>query len=76
MYHFSKTIQYFTSNLADFYAQNTLKKLAIENADWTNHWNSIEGALANVYSYNWLFSWQNKNILEKSSSGLLFTAKM
>ena len=28
----------------------------------------------NIYSYNWLFSWQNKNISEKSSSGLLFTA--
>ena len=27
-----------------------------------------------MYSYNWLFSRQNKNILGKSSSGLLFTA--
>ena len=30
----------------------------------------------NIYSYNWLFSWQNKNLYGKSSSGLLFTAKM
>ena len=29
-----------------------------------------------MYSYNWLFSWQNKNLLNKSSSGLLFTAKI
>ena len=39
------------------------KKLAMENADWTNHWTLIEGAWApwpNMYSYNWLFSWQNK----------------
>ena len=34
------------------------------------------GPLVNVYSYNWLFSWQNKNLNVKSSSGLLFTAKM
>ena len=26
--------------------------------------------------YNWLFSWQNKNLYGKSLSGLLFTAKM
>ena len=26
--------------------------------------------------YNWLTSWQNKNLQEKSSSGLLFTAKI
>ena len=30
----------------------------------------------NIYSYNWLLSWQNKNLYGKSSSGLLFTAKM
>ena len=30
-----------------------------------------------MYSYNWwLFSWQNKNLLSKSSGGLLFTAKI
>ena len=29
-----------------------------------------------MYSYNWLISWQNKNLEEKSSSGLLFTAKI
>ena len=29
-----------------------------------------------MYSYNWLFSWQNKNTNEKSSSGLLFTAEI
>ena len=55
------------------------KKLAMENADWTNRWTSIEGAWApwpNMYSYNWLFSWQNKILYGKSSSGLLFTAKM
>ena len=37
----------------------------MENADWTNHWTSVEGAWApwpNMYSYNWLFSWQNKNL--------------
>ena len=27
-------------------------------------------------AYNWLFSWQNKNIYGKSSSGLLFTAEL
>ena len=27
-------------------------------------------------SINWLFSWQNKNLEEKSLSGLSFTAKM
>ena len=36
----------------------------------------VLGLLANRYSYNWLFSWQNKNFLGKSSSGLLLTAKM
>ena len=35
-----------------------------------------QGPLANVYSYNWLFSRQNKNLSGKSSSGLIFTAKM
>ena len=29
-----------------------------------------------MYSSNWLLSWQNKNLLSKSSSGLLFTAKI
>ena len=29
-----------------------------------------------MYSYNWLTSWQNKNLEGKSSSGLLFTAKI
>ena len=29
-----------------------------------------------MYSYNWLTSWQNKNLQGKSSSGLLFTAKI
>ena len=51
----------------------------MENADWTNHWTSVEEAWApwpNMYSYNWLLSWQNKNTSGKSSSGLLFTAKM
>ena len=28
LFHFSITIQYFTSNLAGFYAQNTLKKIS------------------------------------------------
>ena len=36
----------------------------------------VLGPLANRYSYNWLISWQHKNLLRKSSSGLLFTAKM
>ena len=31
-------------HLASFYAQKTLKKLAMENADWTNRWASIEEA--------------------------------
>ena len=56
-----------------------LKILALENADWTNRWTSIEGAWAlcpNMHFYNWLFSWQNKNLKEKSSSGFSFTAKM
>ena len=26
--------------------------------------------------YDWLFSWQNKNLKGKSSNGLLFTAKI
>ena len=55
------------------------KKLAMENADWTNCWTSIEGAWApwpNMHFYNWLFSWQNKNLQGKSSSGFSFTAKM
>ena len=30
----------------------------------------------NMHSYNWSFSWQNKNLVGKSSSGLLLTAKM
>ena len=29
-----------------------------------------------MFSYNWLFSWQNNNLWRKSSSGLLFTAKI
>ena len=29
-----------------------------------------------MYSYNWLFLWQNKNLLGKSSSELLFSAKI
>ena len=29
-----------------------------------------------MYSYNWLTSCQNKNLEGKSSSGLLFTAKI
>ena len=52
----------------------------MENADWTNHWTSIKGAWAhwpNMYPYNWLVSWQNKNLWGKSLSGLLlFTGKM
>ena len=36
----------------------------------------VLGPLANRYSYKWLFSWQNKNLKGKSSSGLLFAAKM
>ena len=35
------------------------------------------GALCpHMYSYNSLFSWQNKNLKGKFSSGLLFTAKI
>ena len=33
------------------------------------------GPLAVRVLYNWLFSWQNKNLKGKSSNGLLFTAK-
>ena len=29
-----------------------------------------------MYSYNWLTSWQNKNLEGKSSSGVLFTAEI
>ena len=29
-----------------------------------------------LYSYNWLISWQNKNLLRKSLNGLWFTAKI
>ena len=53
-------------HLASFYAQNTSKKkkkLAMENADWTNRWTSIEGAWApwpNTHFYNWLFSLKTK----------------
>ena len=39
----------------------------------------LRGAWApwpNKYSYNWLFSWQNKNLQGKSSSWLLFIVKM
>ena len=36
----------------------------------------VLGPPPNRYSYNWLFSWQNKNLHGKSLSGLLFTAKM
>ena len=66
-------------HLASFYAQNTLKKLAMQNTDWTNRWTSTEGACApwpNMHFYNWLLSWQNKNLEGKSSSGFSFTAKM
>ena len=51
--------------LASYYAQNTLKKLANEIADWTNRWTSIEGVWApwpNMHFHDWLFSWQNKNL--------------
>ena len=33
------------------------------------------GLRSYMYSYNWLFSLQNKNFQGKSLSGLLFTAK-
>ena len=29
-----------------------------------------------MYSYNWLFSWQNSNLQGKYSTGLLFTAEI
>ena len=29
-----------------------------------------------LYSYSWIFSFQNKKVWEKSSSGLLFTTKI
>ena len=66
-------------HLASFYAQNTFKKITRENAHWTNYWISIEGVRAPwpyMYSYNWLTSWQNKNLEGKYTSGLLFTAKI
>ena len=34
------------------------------------------GPMPYMYSSNWLTSRQNKNLLGKSSSGLLFTAKI
>ena len=51
----------------------------MENTDWMHDWTSIKGAWApwpNMYSYKWLFSRQNKNLNEKSSSRFLLTAKM
>ena len=49
------------------------------NANWTNHWTLTKGAWAswpNMYPYNWLVSWQNKNFKGKPLSGLLFTVKI
>ena len=69
----------FTSILPIFKRKNTLQILPRGNAHWTNSWIWIEMAWAYwpyMYSYNWLFSWQNKNLEGKSSSGLLFTAKI
>ena len=51
----------------------------MENADWTNRSTSVEGAWAprpKMHFYNWLFLWQNENLLGKSSSRFSFTAKM
>ena len=52
LYHFLIAIHL---HLASFYTQNTFKKIARENAHWTNYWISIEGAWAlwpYMYSYN------------------------
>ena len=62
-----------------FLCSKYFKKSARGNAQWTNCWSWIEGAWAPwplMYSYDWLISWQNKNIHRKSSRGLLFTVKI
>ena len=56
-----------------------LKKISYStgNAHWTKFW--IKRAWAfwpYMYSYNWLFSWQNNNLYGKFSVGLLFSAKI
>ena len=80
LYYFSITIHKFTSTSPAFTHKTRFKKLAMENADWSSRWTSVEGAWApwpNMNFYNWLLSWQNKNLYkEKSSSGFLFSAKM
>ena len=40
-----------------------------------SNWECL-GPLSYKYSYNWLFSWQNNNLEEKFSTGLLFIAKI
>ena len=64
LYHFSKTIQFFTSNLASFYAQNTLKK----NLPW-------KMLIEQIIELQ-LRGPGPPGERVKSSSGLLFTAKM
>ena len=52
-----------------------LKKLVIENADWTNHWTSIEGDGRTCTALTGYFHDKTKS-LRKIFRGLLFTAKM
>ena len=60
LYHFSITIH---PHLASLYAQNTFKKMARKNADWTKYWIWIEGVWGlwpYMYSYNRETLWLNK----------------
>ena len=56
-----------------------LKKIRYSkgNAHWTNFWiETVWAPWPHMYSYDWLFSWQNNNLWGKYSTGLLFTAKI
>ena len=69
----------FISTLPVFTHKILLKKSARWNAHRTNYWIWIKGPWAPwpyMYSYEWLISWQNKNIWENSLNRLLFTAKI
>ena len=52
-----------------------LKKLVMENADWTNHWSSIEGA-GRTYTALTGYFYDKTKSLRKIFQRLLFTAKM
>ena len=76
--HFLITIHL---HLASFYATKYFwKKLATIRGLPTEQIFELRGpgplAVYVRYFYNWLFSWQNNNLQQKFSSGLLFTAKI